>query len=317
MRLIGRQFADPEVLFKQFTADQLAAEPTSISKVASEVATRHFSANALIPHGHHQDWELIEEIIREAERLTDQWPGVETEIAVKGARNLRGSYGSLIDAQIDLGDDRRDVTEVDISRIERGSGESEMIVSIILSKNQKDTSWVFASGPVKRVCEELVRNLQAFILQVVKYPEAAKVNSVTVGNAVESRVQHLHSAVRSRALARLTSGHGDEAVEEACKSVGARLRHLSGLDDDGTSLVTNTLGSRRLIAINDGATKSEISEQDGYMHLGMALFRAARNPRAHRPSDPNFNADEVVEWLSVASALHRALDRARVESKAP
>ncbi|MEU6392545.1 TIGR02391 family protein [Streptomyces sp. NPDC046939] len=271
---------------------------------------REFTANALIPHGHHQNWDLIEEIIRELERLTDQWQGAETEITIKGKRDLYGSYGTLIDAKVGLGDDHRDVTEVDISRIERDGDESDMYASVTLSKNQKDTSWVFASGPVKRDCEGLVRTLQNFILQAINFPDFVRMHSGG-GDGIESRLQHLHSAVKSGALARLASGHGDEAVEEACKSVGARLRRLSGLDDDGASLVTNALGGRRLIQINDGVSKTDASEQEGYMHLGVALFRAARNPRAHRPSDPNFNTDEVIEWLSVASALHRALDRAK------
>lgn len=278
---------------------------------------RDFTASALIPHGHHQNWNLIEEIIRESERITDQWQGTETEISVKGKRGLSGRYSTLIDARVGLGEDNRDVTEVDISRIERDGDDSDMYVTVTLSKSQKDTSWVFASGPVKRDCEELVRTLQTFILQKINYPELARMNSGGGGGGIESRLQHLHSAVKSDALARLTSGHGDEAVEEACKSVGARLRQLSGLDDDGASLVTSTLGGRRLIQINDGVSKTDVSEQEGYMHLGMALFRAARNPRAHRPSDPNFNTDEVIEWLSVASALHRALDRAKITPIVP
>ncbi len=49
------------------------------------------------------------------------------------------------------------------------------------------------------------------------------------------------------------------------------------------------------------------------MFLGMALFRAGRNPRAHRPADPDFDRDEIVEWLHVASVMHRALDRAKIQ----
>ncbi|MFJ9140084.1 TIGR02391 family protein [Streptomyces griseus] len=278
------------------------------------MARRDFSANALVPHGHHQNWALIEEVIKEAERVTDQWPYAETEITVKGKRDLYGRYNSLIDAKIGLGDDHRDVTQVDITRLERDGDDSDMYLSVTFAKSERETSWVYASGPVKRTCEELVRSLQAFVLQAINHPEMARMNSGG-GAGIEAQLQHLHPAIRSGALARLASGHGDEAVEEACKSVGARIRQLSGLDDDGASLVSTALGSRRIIAINEGVSKSDVSEQEGYMHLGMALYRAARNPRAHRPSDPNFNQSEVTEWLSVASALHRALDRAKPMQK--
>ncbi|MFE2033803.1 TIGR02391 family protein [Streptomyces scopuliridis] len=279
------------------------------------MARRDFSADALVPHGHHQNWRLIEAIIKEIERVTDQWPDAETEINVKGKRDLHGSYNSLIDTKIGLGDDHRDVTKVEITRLERDGEESDMYISVTLSKSPRDTSSVYASGPVKRTCEELARGLQAFILQAINHPEIARVS--TGGGGTETELQHLHPAVRLGALARLASGHGDEAVEEACKSVGAKLRELSGLDDDGASLVSTALGSRRMIAINDGVTKSDESEQKGYMYLGMALYLAARNPRTHRPSDPNFNHSEVIEWLSVASALHRALERVKPIHKAP
>ncbi|MFD4917684.1 TIGR02391 family protein [Streptomyces virginiae] len=280
------------------------------------MATRNFSANALIPHGHHQNWNLIEKIICELERITGQWLGAEIEITAKGKRGLYGRYDSLVDLGIGLGEDRRDVTKVDIFCFERDSEDSDMQIAVTLAKSQSETSWVYAAGPVKRTCEDFARSLQVFILQAIDHPELAGVQP-DGGTGVEARLQHLHPGVKSGALARLASGHGDEAVEEACKGVGARIRQLSGLDDDGASLVTNALGGRRLIAINDGATKSDMSEQEGYMHLGVALYRAARNPRAHRPADPNFNSDEVIEWLSVASALHRALDRARPAHKAP
>ncbi|MGW2510647.1 TIGR02391 family protein [Streptomyces scopuliridis] len=274
------------------------------------MARREYSANALIPHGHHQNWHLIEEIIRELERVTDQWIEAETDIAVQGKRDLYGSYNSLLDAKIELDNDLRDVTEVDIVRSEHDDDGEDRRVSVTLSKSERNTSWVYASGPVKRSCEDLVRNLQSFILQAINHPETARLNS-SEGESVRARLQHLHPDVKSAAMTRMASGHGDEAVEEACKGVAARLRQLTGLDDDGVSLVSNALRKQGPIAINDGITTSDASEQQGYMHLGQALFLAARNPRAHRPSDPNFDTNEVIEWLSVASALHRALDRAK------
>ncbi|MCT9931579.1 TIGR02391 family protein [Planotetraspora sp. A-T 1434] len=273
------------------------------------MARKDYSANALIPHGHHQNWILIEKTIREVERITDQWPNAETEIKVEGSRNLHGQYSSLLNAKIDLGDDIRDVTTVDITRLEEDDDSPNPYLAITLAKSPRTTSWVYASGPIKRTCEELVHHLQAFILQQINYPTTANGGHGEAA-AIEARLQHLHPVIKTAAIARLRGGHGDEAVEEACKTVGARLRKLSGIDDDGASLVAEVLGKKRIVALNKGATRSDISEQDGYMHLGMALYRAARNPRAHRPSDPNFSVDEIIEWLSVASALHRALDRA-------
>ncbi|MCT2589194.1 TIGR02391 family protein [Streptomyces sp. N2-109] len=275
---------------------------------------RDFSANALIPHGHHQDWDLIEEILQEIERVTSQWVHAETEISVDGVNSLYGRYSSVIDAKIDLGDDQRDVTEVHILRTDRDS-DSDSTIYVTLAKSQRDTSWVLVSGPKKKVCDDLARSLQSFILQLIKHPQA-KEGTARVQGGLEVRLQHLHPIIKQGALTRLINGHGDEAVEEACKSIGARVRKMSGLDEDGASLIGKAFGKNAYIAINPGTTTSGVSEQEGYMYLGMALYRAARNPRAHRPSDPNFDIDEVIEWLSVASALHRAIDRSTVRRSA-
>ncbi|MFF3443255.1 TIGR02391 family protein [Streptosporangium sp. NPDC002721] len=281
----------------------------TLGVVKNIMARSDYTASALLPHGHNQNWSLIQEIIKEVERVTSHWPSSEIQITVEGPRNLYGRYGSLIDAKIGLGDDHRDVAKVDIARSEAEDPDDDdgIYLAITLAKSPKSTSWVYAAGPSKRACEDLVRKLQEFILQAISYPRTPGASFMQ--GDIEGRLSHLHPAIKANALARLKSGHGDDAVEEACKSVGARLRQLSGLDDDGASLVAETLGKKRIIALNAGITKSEISEQDGYMHLGMALFRAARNPRAHKPADPNFMLDEVIEWLSVASSIHRALDR--------
>jgi uncharacterized protein (TIGR02391 family) len=266
---------------------------------------RQFTSDARIPHGHHQNWKLVERVIGEMERVTSQWPDAETRIGVRGVKELHGSYDTLIDAEIDLGEDRRDVTEVDITRSTYDDDDDDWYLSVTLAKSRN--AGVYATGPVKKTCEDLVRNLQSFILQAINYP--VSVASHSAQQELSLRLQHLHPALREGSFVRLSNGHGDEAVEEACKSVGARLRALTGLDEDGVALVGKALGKNGRIAINNGVTKSEESEQEGIMHLGMALYRAARNPRAHRPADPDYSIDEVIEWLSVASALHRALDR--------
>jgi uncharacterized protein (TIGR02391 family) len=279
------------------------------------VARREYSAEALLPYGYHQNWDLIDKIIDELERVTAQWVDAETSITCQGKQDLYSHQSSLIDAKIDLGDDIRDVTEVNIQRSENDDDSDGQSVVVSLCKTQKSISWVFATGPSKKRCEDLARSLQRFILECIKHPEVRSLNSS--GASIEGRLQHLHSEIRSGAMARLAMGHGDEAVEHACKSIGARLRHMTGLDDDGASLVTRCLGKEGLLAINSGTTRSEQDEQQGIMHLGLALYRAARNPRAHRPSDPNYDETEVVEWLNAASAFHRALDRAGARSTLP
>lgn len=143
------------------------------------MARRDFTATALIPHGHHQNWGLIEEIIKEVERVTFQWPEAETELTFKGKGDLYVSSESLIDARIELAEDYRDVVEVEIARRSEEYEESDAYLSVTLCKRKSDTSWVFCSGPIKRTCEDLVRGVQAFILEAINHPESRMVNHVT------------------------------------------------------------------------------------------------------------------------------------------
>ncbi|WP_433598741.1 TIGR02391 family protein [Nocardia sp. CA-135953] len=275
------------------------------------MAIREYDSSARLPHNHHQNWPLMEELEREMDRVTAQWPSVVPEVQIEGINQLDDRYSSLLDTRIGLADDVRDVTQVTMTRFSRNDDDgSEWYLSIHLCKHRTDTSRIYVCGPVQATCDSIVRRLQEYILKLINYPTSGATSGPST---IESRLQHLHPAIKAGAISRLRNGHGDDALEEACKSVGARLRQLSGLvDQDGAILVGETLGRKKLIALNEGVTQTDISEQEGYMFLGMALFRAGRNPRAHRPADPEFDQDEIVEWLHIASVMHRALDRAKL-----
>jgi hypothetical protein len=135
---------------------------------------KDYSANALIPHGHHQDWALVEQIVDEMERITEQFPDTETEIICKGSGDLYGRYGSFIDAMVGLGEEQRDVRVVDITRLREEYDNSDIYLSVTLHKSPKETSWVYASGPIKQTCEDLVRRLQKFILEAINHPQAKR-----------------------------------------------------------------------------------------------------------------------------------------------
>ncbi|MGW0960296.1 PD-(D/E)XK nuclease domain-containing protein [Streptomyces gelaticus] len=151
------------------------------SRRVHEMARRDHFANALIPHGHQQNWDLIGKVIKEMERITSQWPDAETEVTVEGKNDLWGRYDSLIDARVGLGEDFRDVVRVDISRRSGDFDDVDRYLSVTLDKRKSETSWVYASGPVKRVCEDLVRRLQSYILEVVNHPQAPAVAAHPAG----------------------------------------------------------------------------------------------------------------------------------------
>lgn len=75
-----------------------------------------------------------------------------------------------------------------------------------------------------------------------------------------------------------------EAVFEAVKGLGARLREKSGLDEDGRALVQAALrGKQPRVLITAYSTVTERNEQEGVALLAEGVFAAFRNPAAHEP----------------------------------
>jgi uncharacterized protein (TIGR02391 family) len=104
---------------------------------------------------------------------------------------------------------------------------------------------------------------------------------------------------------------------EAAKSVFDKLRDRTGLSGDGAGLVDAALalgkaGTPRL-AINQLATQTERDEQSGFANLIKGLSSMFRNPVAHDPRlKRTITDDELLEFLTMLSMVHRRLDEARL-----
>lgn len=113
-----------------------------------------------------------------------------------------------------------------------------------------------------------------------------------------------------------------EAVFEAIKGLGDRLRELGGTDEDGRSLVQSLLGGKSpKLPINDGGTTTKRNEQVGTALLAEGLFAAFRNPAAHAPRlEWNLTEQDALDVLGTVSLVHRRLDQAeqyRASTKTP
>jgi uncharacterized protein (TIGR02391 family) len=103
-----------------------------------------------------------------------------------------------------------------------------------------------------------------------------------------------------------------EAVFEAIKGLGSRLRSLTGLDADGYALVEQTMaGKDPLVKLNAGSTTTDRNEQLGIANLAKGLFSAFRNPAAHEPRrEWSMTEQDALEVLGTLSLVHRRLDKA-------
>ncbi|WP_336793291.1 MULTISPECIES: TIGR02391 family protein [Gordonia] len=121
-----------------------------------------------------------------------------------------------------------------------------------------------------------------------------------------------HDEVLLHCRAELPRNDYYEAVFEAIKGLGERLRRLSGLDLDGSRLVQQALGGKApMVRLNALATETQRNEQRGIALLAEGLFAAFRNPTAHEPRIKwEVSEQDALDVLGTASMVHRRLDAA-------
>jgi uncharacterized protein (TIGR02391 family) len=134
----------------------------------------------------------------------------------------------------------------------------------------------------------------------------------------------VHPDVLAFCRAELLQQNYFHAVLEASKSVADKLRALSGVTtgsaSDGTRLVDTTCfpAASPQVRFNDLATEWERSEQTGIATLMKGLFSAFRNPAAHAPKVAwATSRSDALDMLTLASMLHRRLDKADVRQTVP
>src|SRR3546814_647526 len=146
--------------------------------------------------------------------------------------------------------------------------------------------------------------------------------SRTVGEA-ESRARALRAGLERRSVhpdvlefcrAEWLVDDHFHAVQEAVKSVMAKLRAKTGLTWDGADLVNPALGGDKpLLAINPRETKSQRDEQKGFVNLILGCYGVFRNPTSHeaRIHWP-INKEDAEDLMSLVSLIHRRLDSAEM-----
>lgn len=165
---------------------------------------------------------------------------------------------------------------------------------------------------------------RALSLAALQIDEAGTLGSVTAAQTVseaEARARALRAGLEKRGVhpevlkfckAEWLVDDHFHAVQEAVKSVMARLRQMTGLTWDGADLVNPALGGDApLLAINPRRTKSERDEQKGFVNLILGCYGMFRNPTSHeaRIHWP-ISRDDAEDLMSIVSMIHRRLDQA-------
>lgn len=120
-----------------------------------------------------------------------------------------------------------------------------------------------------------------------------------------------HPAIVRSSRRLFVNGHRTEAISRAVQSVINRVRRVSGISDDGQSLMGRAFKKGAPVLQMTGLTsQSEKDEHDGTRMLMMGAIGALRNPRVHEDHwEPDNDIESVLEALGLTSMLHRLLDR--------
>jgi uncharacterized protein (TIGR02391 family) len=143
-------------------------------------------------------------------------------------------------------------------------------------------------------------------------------------NSLTEKLQErgVHKEVLAFCEAELLQENYFHAVFESMKSVADRLRTMTGVEGDGSSLVDAAcaLGKRPVppLAFNLLRNDTERNEHNGLAMLMKGMFGAFRNTTAHIPKIKwEMSEDDALDIMTLASMIHRRLDRAHVTSAAP
>ena len=137
----------------------------------------------------------------------------------------------------------------------------------------------------------------------------------------ESRAAHFREKLGERDVhpdalefcrAELLKDNYFHAVLEAVKSIDSKIKARTSLDLDGADLYDAALGgSAPLLQINTFQSKSQRSEQRGFLNLLKGLYGTFRNPTAHEPRiEWQMPEEDAVDLLAIASYAHRRVDKA-------
>jgi len=156
-------------------------------------------------------------------------------------------------------------------------------------------------------------------LEVRDNGELYSCNKVSTLSEAEKRAKNLRASLELRDIHKdvlkfckveLLQDNYFHAVFEAVKSIMDKLRKLSGSLEDGHKLVDECFCIRSpILKINNLSTRSEESEQNGFIYLIKGIYSMFRNPIAHEAKIFwKGTQQDAEDLLTLVSMIHRRID---------
>jgi uncharacterized protein (TIGR02391 family) len=121
--------------------------------------------------------------------------------------------------------------------------------------------------------------------------------------------QNLHPVIYAAASPTFRDGHYQNAVFEAAKALVKLVKEKANRPDkDGAPLMYETFSRENpTLAFNALASRSDLDEQEGFMHLFVGAVLGVRNPRGHE--SPLDTPERALEQLGLLSFLANRLEK--------
>lgn len=160
----------------------------------------------------------------------------------------------------------------------------------------------------------------------IQYRADGQFERITVAKTIDDaqkRVQSILPKLRQRGVhgrvlqyctEELLKENYFHAVFEATKSLADRVRQMTNLEGDGTTLYDKAFStSMPYLVLNKLQTESERSQQVGFCLMLKGINSMVRNVTAHTPKIKwIIEEDEAIDILTTISFLHKNLDNCQV-----
>lgn len=153
-----------------------------------------------------------------------------------------------------------------------------------------------------------------------------KTNKANTISELKSRVdsfkqklleRNVHSEILKYCSEEILEKNFFHCIFESSKSLLERLRILSGVSDDGNSLIDRCIKKQNSkIKLNSLTTITEQSRQIGLNYMLKGITSYVRNFTAHEPKIKwMIEESEALEILMIISFLHKLIDECTVDEK--
>jgi uncharacterized protein (TIGR02391 family) len=121
----------------------------------------------------------------------------------------------------------------------------------------------------------------------------------------------LHPEIEAATAKLFSEGNYRQAVLDAAIALVGVVKARSGIkDEDGADLMRRAFSRKKpVLAFNDGASESDLDEQQGMMHIFEGVAIGLRNPRAHGLFQDT--KEFAVESIMLLSFLAKRVDEAK------